>query len=345
MATEKRQQNTSLVDRLIEEYYSFSFFKAVDLLEKMFPDKKPLGETLNPGREAVRFVVKPDLKFPASDIGGLTPGPAGEPVTMHVTFMGLLGPSGVLPHWYSELAIARRRKKDVTLTAFLDIFHHRLISLFFLAWKKNQFPITYCPGARDKLSGYLLSLAGLGTGGLRGRIGLAEESLSFYSGTLSRQTPAAVTIESALAYYSGAMVSVDQFVERMIPLAREDQTSIGAANGQLGVDTVCGSFVWDCQTKFRIRLGPVGFLEFQRFLPVGDLFHPIFSLVRYMVGIEYEFEVRVVLKKEEVPPCVLGAGGKAAPRLGWTTWIKSPGFVHREDPYITFEEADEPQVH
>ncbi len=338
MATKKRQTDYSLAERLFEEFYSFSFFKAVDLLEKIFPDKKSLGDTFNPEREAVRFRVRPDLIFPPSDIAGLEQGSDNEPANMDIAFMGLLGPSGVLPHWYSELAVARRRLKDSSLTAFLDIFHHRLISLFFLAWKKHQFPVSYRSGARDRLSGYLLSLAGLGTKGLRGRIGLAEESLSFYSGLLSRQFPNAVSIESAVSYYAGAQVEIKQFIERLIPLAPEDQTCIGRANARLGVDTVCGSHVWDCRTKFRLNLGPVGFKKFQRFLPVGDLLKPIFSLVRYMVGIEYEFEVRVILKREEVPSCVLGAGGDKAPRLGWTTWVKSPEFVCRENPFINFTE-------
>ena len=338
MGSEKRQPNSSLAESLFEEFYNFSFFKAVDLLEKLSPDSKPLGQTLDPRREAVRFTVRPGLEFAPSDIAGLSPGQDEEPVSMDVAFMGLIGPSGVLPHWYNELAMERRRNKDFSFTAFLDIFHHRLISLFYLAWKKHQFPVTYLPGATDKLSGYLLSLAGLGTQGLRGRIGLPEESLSFYSGLLSRGIPAAVSIESAISYYAGTTVKVEQFIERMIPLAPEDQTSIGAANARLGMDTVCGSFIWDCRTKFRVNLGPMHLQEFLRFLPTGDLLRPIFSLVRYMVGIEYEFEVRILLRREEVPPCILGAQTPAAPRLGWTTWSKSPGFVHGEDPYITFAE-------
>jgi type VI secretion system protein ImpH len=338
VGSEKRQPNSSLAESLFEEFYNFSFFKAVDLLEKLSPDSKPLGQTLDPRREAVRFTVRPGLEFAPSDIAGLSFGEDEEPVSMDVAFMGLIGPSGVLPHWYNELAMERRRNKDFSFTAFLDIFHHRLISLFYLAWKKHQFPVTYLPGATDKLSGYLLSLAGLGTQGLRGRIGLPEESLSFYSGLLSRGIPAAVSIESAISYYAGTTVKVEQFIERMIPLAPEDQTSIGAANARLGMDTVCGSFIWDCRTKFRVNLGPMHLQEFLRFLPTGDLLRPIFSLVRYMVGIEYEFEVRILLRREEVPPCILGAQTPAAPRLGWTTWSKSPGFVHGEDPYITFAE-------
>jgi type VI secretion system protein ImpH len=339
VGSEKRQSNSSLEERLFKEFYSFSFFKAVDLIEKLSPGRKPLGQTQDPRQEAVRFTAKQGLAFPPSDISGCSPGIEETPAQMEVAFMGLIGPSGVLPHWYTELAITRRREKDNTLTAFLDIFHHRLISLFYLAWKKHQFPATYLPGARDKLSGYLLSLSGLGTKGLRGRIGLPEESLSFYSGLLSRQVPSAVAIESAVAYYSGTLVSVEQFVERMIPLATEDQTSIGTANAQLGMDAVCGSFVWECQTKFRVHLGPMGLTAFLRFLPTGDLLTPIFSLVRYMVGIEYEFDVRVFLKREEVPPCILGTQSPSPPLLGWSTWIKSPGYTHPENPYITFEEG------
>ena len=337
MAPEKRQSSSPLEESFEKEFYSYSFFKAVELLEKLYPDRKPLGQTLDPCREAVRFSVPPGLAFAPSDIVGFSPAEEEEPCTMDIAFMGLIGPSGLLPHWYNQMAVERRRKKDSSIRAFFDVFHHRLVSLFYLAWKKNQFPVTYLPGSKDKLSGYLLSLAGLGTMGLRGRIGLPEESLSFYSGLLARQIPSAVSIESAVAYYAGTSVSVEQFVERMIPLSPEDQTSVGMVNSQLGVDAVCGSFIWDCQTKFRVNLGPMGIDDYLRFLPSGDLLQPIFSFVRYMVGIEYEFDVRVFLKKEDVPPCILGAE-TPAPRLGWSTWSKSPDYMHQEDPYITFEE-------
>jgi type VI secretion system protein ImpH len=340
MAPQKREPGTPVKERLFKEFYRFSFYKAVHLLETLFPGKKPLGQTLSPREEAVRFSVKPGLTFPPSDISGLKQADQKSPVEMDVTFMGLIGPSGVLPYWYNELAIERVREKDLALTAFLDIFHHRLVSLFYLAWKKYNLAVTYAPGASDRLSRHLLSLMGLGTPGLSGMIGLPEESLIFYGGLLSRQVPSAVAIEATVEYFADTKAEVHQFIERVIPLDPEDQTQVGSANSELGISTVCGSYARENQTKFRINLGPTDYDHFVRFFPTGDLLRPIFSLTRFMVGIEYEFEVRPFLRREEVPLCTIGVETPAAPRLGWSTWLKTPGVVHAENPYITFQETD-----
>ena len=339
MGSKSRQSNTSLRQRFFKEFYKFSFFKAVDLLESLYPDRKPLGQTLQPNKEAVRFSVKPGFSFPASDISKVKQGDGSDPVNMEVTFMGLIGPAGVLPHWYNELVVERIYKKDFSLARFLDMFHHRLISLFYLVWKKHRFPENYLPDGKDRLSGYLLSLIGMGTPGLTGMIGLPKESLAFYSGLLSRPVPSAVTIEAAVEYFSGTTVQIEQFIERMLPLSPEDQTQLGSANARLGVDTICGSSVWDCQATFRINLGPVSYDHFLRLLPSGDLLRPIFSLVKYMVGLEYEFEIRLFLRRDDVPPCVLGMETPTPPRLGWSTWVKTPGLSLRDDPYVTFYEA------
>lgn len=344
MAPKKRQSDTGIEAELYSEFYEFSFFKAVDLLEKFARDKKKIGQTLEPGKEPVRFSVKPGFAFPASDIVSLKKGKDGDISQMEVAFMGLIGPSGLLPHWYNELAVEREKNKDHTFVEFLNIFHHRLISLFYLAWKKHRFPENYQPGGSDRLSRYILSLAGLGTSGMVGMLGLPRESLTFYSGLLSLPVASAASIEAAIEYFSGAPTQVDQFVQRDIPLEEGDRTRLGSANSTLGQDAVCGTQVKECQTKFRVNIGPLGYKKYMRLMPVGDLLLPVFSLIRYMVGIEFEFEIRIFLKKEDVPMCVLGQQGPDAAILGWTTWASSPGYEFDEHQYITFQEIDLQQV-
>jgi type VI secretion system protein ImpH len=340
MASQERESNAHLKERLFEEYYRFSFYKAVNLLERLSPDKKPLGQSFSPGREAVRFSVKPGLSFPASDITALKKADDDGPAEMAVAFMGLIGPSGVLPYWYNELVGQRMQQKDFALAAFFDIFQHRLISLFYLSWKKYQFLGNYETGAKDRFSRYLLSLLGLGTTGLAEAAGLPGESLIFCSGLLSRQISSAAAIEAAVGTYAGTPARVQQFIDREVAIEPEDQTRIGVANARLGLDAVCGCQTWEGQSKFRVELGPMSFRNFARYLPTGDLLRSTFALVKNMADIEHEFDISISLKREEVPTCTLGGSIAIAPRLGWSTWISAEGFKYKDDPLAIFQESD-----
>ncbi len=338
MAPTKREPGTHLKQRLEKDFFKYSFFQAVNLLEALRPEKDRIGRTFVPSREAVRFTVKPGFSFPPSDISSIRDEGDGSPMTMSVAFMGLIGPSGVLPQWYNAMAEERNRQKDQVINAFFDIFHHRLISLFYLAWKKGRLPENYTSGTGDRLSPYLLSLSGLGTKGLADMLGLPRESLAFYTGHLSRQVPSAAAIRGSVSYLAGTRVEVEQFMEKDIELAPEDCTKVGSQNAALGVDSICGSCVRDRQSSFRIHLGPMRYDEYERFLPVsGDLTRPIFFLVKYMVGMEYEFDIRIVLMHEEIPSCILGSGRQ---RLGWSTWLISPEEKPERDVSLTLQEKD-----
>jgi len=111
---------------------------------------------------------------------------------------------------------------------------------------------------------------------------------------------------------------------------------VGSLNSELGISAICGGYTRESQSKFRISLGPMKYDRFVRFFPTGDMLRPIFSLTRFMVGVEHEFEVRPVLSREEVPLCTIGVEGPTAPRLGWSTWLKAPGVSLAEDRHVTF---------
>ncbi|MBI5657739.1 MAG: type VI secretion system baseplate subunit TssG, partial [Geobacter sp.] len=99
------------------------------------------------------------------------------------------------------------------------------------------------------------------------------------------------------------------------------------------------SHFYECRSKFRVKLGPMGYKNFLRLLPSGSVLASSFSMIKYMTGREYEFDVSLILKRDEIPPCILGQAG-LAPQLGWTTWIKSEGMTHDYDPCVTFAEGD-----
>jgi type VI secretion system protein ImpH len=333
MAAKKRKQNTSITDRLFAEPQSFSFFKAVRLLEELNPGKEKLGVTLEPGKEPVKFSVKPGFAFPPCEIDSIEDKEGGPPV-MSVAFMGMIGPSGVMPYWFNELALNRNREKDFSLTSFLDIFHHRLITLFYLAWKRSRFAENYSEDHTDRLSAMLLSLSGLGTRWLLEMSGLPAERFLFYTGQLSRPAPSAATLTAVISSMTGTDVSLDQFRERSIKLTPEDMTSLGTANAALGVDTVVGSEVTDMQTGFRVNIGSMGYDEYLKFLPGGDMAEPVKAMVRFSAGIEYEYDLRIILKKEEVPALGLGMGY----HIGETTWLVQSEGGADIDKYIIIRE-------
>jgi len=339
MAAEERKPGSAVRGDLLREFYGFSFFQAVRLLESLSPGAQPLGEATRSRDEAVRFSVRPGFAFPPSEISALRKEDEEGPCRMEVAFLGLIGPSGVLPNWYNEMACERIRRKDSTVPAFFDIFHHRLISLFYLAWKRTRIAVNFREGARDRLSLDLLSFIGLGTEGLVGRTGVSEEDLIFYGGLLSRGIPSAVALEGVVEYVAGTPARVEQFVPRQIPVSPEDQTQLGVANARLGADAMCGNWVWDCQSAFRLHLGPMNFGRFVRFLPTGTLSRSLFSLIRFAGGIQYDCDLRLVLKRTEVPPCVVGDPA-CPPLLGWSTWVRSPGFEHPEDPVMVLQSPE-----
>jgi type VI secretion system protein ImpH len=80
---------------------------------------------------------------------------------------------------------------------------------------------------------------------------------------------------------------------------------------------VLGGRVWDRQSKVRLRVGPVGLAAYEAFLPGTDRLAALVDWVRLYLGFELDWDLCLVLTREEVPPLALGRGG----RLGWTAWL------------------------
>lgn len=335
--TESSDMNESpLAELLAREPYQFEFFQAVRLLERFSPDRKPVGRFVKPSTEVARFGAHPSLNFPASQIQSIQQRP-GQPPFVEVNFMGLTGPLGLLPHAYTELMRERIRQKDTAFRDFLDIFHHRIISLFYQAWEKYRFTIAYERGERDRFSHHLLDLIGLGTQGLHDRQDVADDSLIYYSGLLSMNTRSAAALQQILADYFEIEVAIEQFVGAWYPMDPENQCHIGEETGwseQLGWGAVAGDEIWEQQSRIRIRLGPLTFAQYREFLPGESAWKELRAITRFFARGEFDVEVQLVMKREEVPPCQLGQETDAAPQLGWSTWVKSAGMNRDPDETI-----------
>ncbi len=332
MATQGGREGPPLGRTLFEEPYKFDFFQAVRLLGKMRPGRVAVGGEGHPGREVVRFRSLLSLAFPPSEVHALAP-TAGEdaeaPPEMTVAFMGLTGPVGVLPPHYTEMLIARRRAGDPTAAAFLDLFNHRMISLFFRAWEKYRPALARERGEEDLLARCLFALMGLGTGSLRDRHEFPDAALLFHAGTFAQRRRPAVALEGVLRDYFGLEVVVEPFVGRWLALDPADRSALapGGPSNALGSSMMLGGRFWDVRGKFRLRVGPLTFAQFLAFSPEGADFRALAQMARLFVDGELDFDVQLILKAEEVPDCRLSSQPSAGARLGRHAWLKGRPFA------------------
>jgi type VI secretion system protein ImpH len=324
-----------LEEQLRNNPTSFEFFQAVRLLERLHPDRQPVGFFTDPAQEVAHFTANPDTAFPPSEIHSLDLR-SDAPARIAVNFMGLTGPEGVLPYSYSHLVSERVRAKDRTLRDFLDLFHHRIISLFYRAWEKYRFGVAHERDQHDLLSGHVKDLVGMGAGRLQGRLSIRDDVLLFYAGLFAPHQRSAAALQQLLQDYFGVRVEVEQFVGGWYPLSAETQCAVGNdddASEQLGWGAVAGDEVWDPQARVRLRLGPLSRQQYDQFLPNGSAFQPLQTLTRFFCGGQLDFEVQLQLARDEVPACALGVDGPGSP-LGWCTWMRSQEFSRDPDDTI-----------
>jgi type VI secretion system protein ImpH len=324
----------SVARLLFAEGWRFELHQAVRLLERMARETVPVGEGTEPEREAVRFSSRVGFDFPASEVHEVAlPAVSGEPARMTVNVLGLAGALGPLPAPFSELLLERLSAKDPAFRDFLDIFNHRLVSLLHRAKKRVRPGLSWGRPDGEGFSRAAFALMGLGTEGVRGRMEVEDRALLQYAGLLARGGRSAVTLELMLADYFGVGVRCSQFVGRWLVLDEEQRTTLGAsawtgrhnALSGLGTGAMLGSRVWDQSAGFELTLGPLALGQFLDFLPIGRGFRSLVQLVRFTVGDGLDFNVRLALDAEHLPPCRLGCG----PRLGWSSWLTTrPRAVH-----------------
>jgi type VI secretion system protein ImpH len=333
MATESRMEEPrvrlgAVEEELEREPYSFEFFRAVQLLQQLHPDRGRVGRFGNPDDEVVRFGANPSTAFPASEIQAIEIEDGAAPRLL-VNFFGITGPQGVLPLEYSELVADRVRQRDHALRDFLDLFNHRIISLFFRAWERTHTNGNVATGD-DALHDHLLDLAGMGTTGLASQLGLPPAALPFYVGLLAIPTRPAVGLELLLGDYFGVPVEVEQFVGGWYSIDEASQCALGddsTASSQLGVGAVAGDEIWDLQARARLRIGPLSRAQYDTFLPTGRAYRELRALTKFYTGEQVDLELQLVLARDDVPPVSLGADTQPATPLGWCTWLRSRPFT------------------
>jgi type VI secretion system protein ImpH len=339
-----------LAEQLQQSARRFSFFQLVRMLQRCSSQSVRVGYKGPASAENIRFRPDASLAFPASDIAELdlvpVPGTDAERYRITTTFLGLYGASSPLPSFYSEEVLwadeDRSRIRD-----FLDLFHHRLLSLFYRCWAKYRYPIQFEYGEDDPLTPSLFALIGIDSSIPHGETGLPEPlRLLQFAGLINQQPHSASALESILSeYFDGLPVAVEQCTGRWVPINPGQRASLGKKNCRLNTDCSIGLCVYGRTGNFRVRIGPFQFPKYLEFLPVRSNYRVLCSLIRFFATDRLEFDIAFrVLHPPQTRLLSKGPEDSKA-RLGWTSWLLSaPSGEDREETVVfnsaSLKEAD-----
>ena len=306
------------LDELRGEPKRFSLFAALRLLEQAFAQRPRLGDARKASDDAVRLGHAPHLTFATSDVAAYEETSQGGRLEQHS--FGLFGPNGPLPVHLTELAYERRHHaEDATIIDFLNVFQHRLISLFYRAWANSDPATSFDRPDSDRFEMFVGAMFGLAPSAARERDVVPDHAKLSRAGLFAQQSRSAEGLETILADYFDLHVVVREFSGAWLATPRELRFRLGRDPdaATLGEGAFLGHATWQCQHKFEMVFGPLTLARLETFLPGQRGLRELQALVRLYTNDEWTWQLRLLLLPAEIPRIRPGRAG----RLGWTTWL------------------------
>jgi type VI secretion system protein ImpH len=366
---------------LLKEGTELNFFQAVHLLERLFRERGKLGTGDDLRSEPVRFETLNTLSFPPGDVAAVLPplsfreqalvmetARRGEvphadpeslpplrdmlkagngPLRMSLTFMGLYGVSSPLPSYFTD-PITLRRIEYFELKKFLDIFTHRIYSLFYRSWKKYRHHSQFDPARPDEYTLRLLALTGQwprrgGRPGVTPAPSAPAADFDLrripYARFLGNRVRSAQGLRQLLRGYFGfEQVRIRQFEPAWVEIPVK--TMLGNGLVTLGKSTRLGDRMQDRLSRFTVEIGPLPRAIFNRFLPSeaetleatlgrgvkaaggegkeAGLLEQVRELVEAYLRDPLDYQLKVILEPEADAVPVLGSPHA---RMGMGVWL------------------------
>lgn len=342
MFAQKRKFEPSVIEQFQEAPYRFEFFQTVRMLETWL--KNNGVDQKDAIADYVRFKNRVSLSFPPSEIAAvdfsyqpqdgedeaditlddlLTQGEL-EQINITPAFMGFLGSNGALPiHYTQRVADQMLYERDDSTKAFLDTFTTRAVNLFYEAWKKYRLDLKYDKTQHDEFLSLLLSIAGVGQDSLKNRLNgdrVYDESIAYFASAFRHQPVSSEMMERVLTDYFKVPINVTQFIGGWYHVPEQQQTKLAGAGAVLGSGAMVGERVWQRDLCIKLTIGPMKQAVFQDFLPTKPVSHALKQVLTLFTGLAIEYEVELVLAKEDVSSLQIG-GEDGGAMLGWNSFV------------------------
>lgn len=324
MQTKKRIAESGVVQHLLAEPYRYQFVQAVRIL-LCWLRRQDVSHT-QAFSQVLRFKNSLSMCFPASEIERLTLDD-NEQVTLVPAFMRFLGVGGTLPLHHSErIAADRLSSKDAGVSAFLDVFSHRMLTLYYQAWEKYRLESTLQTQTTDVQLPLLMALAGVQRHALPSSgetDAVTQDVAAWYAGLLRCRPVSAQAIAPVLAEYCGVPIALQQFVGSWDYLEKNRRSLLGSVNFTLARGATLGLRLWRHDRRVCLHIGPLDPAGLQRFLPRSAGAAALAKMLALFGVPDLQYEVRLILSPPCITPLLLSANPAERRRLGWTTFLQT----------------------
>ncbi len=316
----------SQLEELVNFPEKYDLFKAISILEKASLNQSK-NSMITGGLDGNFFRLggKCSLRFESSDITTVTEDIREDVKYKLVTpFMSLATTSGPLPQPFCELILARNASRDFATSEFLDIFHHRILSLFYLARKKRYVSLSWESSDSSLLARAINNIAALGRGETDHK---SKEQMPWlrHAGILSGIPRSLTGLISILRdRFKLEKIYGEQFVGGWQSLSMDELVFLHGKNHKirLGKNSILGEKIWSNASSIKLILNLDDWHNFLEFIPSGKKFRVLKNLILGYLSSDLEVKVALFPKVSDLRPLVLSANKEF--RLGWSSWLGKP---------------------
>jgi type VI secretion system ImpH/TssG family protein len=285
------------------------WFGLVRSLEKARPELPRLGTAVHPKNENVRFGQIPFLRFPPAEIADIAEGrTAGVDAVILVYFFGLLGVNGPMPLDFTHYVFRRSNNQfDHTWRRFLDIVHHRFLTLFYRAFARNEQAVSFDRENDDPITDVFKSLAGL-PGGQVFQDPRRERCFLSYPHQFGMKIKSRAVLEDILRRSFPMNIAVKDLVMASYDIPPENRAVLGKRDtATLGVNLQIGRSYYSARGKFEIRIGPVDYPVCRRLLPGESGFGLLAEIINLYLARPLDYDLVFTINGDSIPRPALGS--------------------------------------
>lgn len=312
------EENTSILEDLILSISShnidYDLFSVLRYIDSMFCEKNI--DIVKDNKINIKQNIS--LKFDFNNIDKIYFDK--NLIYVHVNGVGLLSINSPLPRHFVEYIFERASQEgDKTWYDFINFLQNRSLILFYKAWNESHNYSALDNKNNNCFSRIISSFLGMNhiLNDLHNQKYITINDKLYYTTFYLSNVKSRKNISKLLTHYFKTPINIEENVGYWYELRSDEKSFLGGIKNQLGDGVLLGSKIFDKQTKLRVVIGPISYLEYEKKLNIDVFFIKLQEWLDFLISAEFEWDCKVILLKDNIPCMKLDSNYS----LGRNSWI------------------------